>query len=466
MSDEPSPSDTPAADGAQQSPVPGSRRAAREARQEPAPPAPPAEAGRPATPDASFEGFLASAQAPASARDTTTTRTHDGAGSPGGSSSLDDLFSGERTTNDIGMTPSTKRKKRSRKGPIIALIIILALVGGAAGAGWWAWSTYEDKIREVMGWEEPKDYEDGMATGEAYVTIVEGDTGESISVSLAAAGVTKTPEAFYDYLIETEQSPDFFPGVYRLQLQMTSAAALAALEDPANKMENTALVREGLTVDQTIEILSTDLGIPLADFQAAVADPAVYGVSATTLEGWLFPATYTFDAGVAATDIIARMVSRAVESLDAAGVPVDDRERILTIASIIQREARFEQDFYNVSRVIYNRLDIGMKLQMDSTAQYGYGEMHDGTVSTSGAALSDDNPWNTYVIDGLPATPIANPGDLAIDAAMHPADGPWLYFVTVNLDTGETVFTTTYDDHLAAVEQWQQWCAANPDSGC
>ena len=107
-----------------------------------------------------------------------------------------------------------------------------------------------------------------------------------------------------------------------------------------------------------------------------------------------------------------------------------------------------------------------MKLQMDSTAQYGYGELHDGTVSSSGEALTDDNPWNTYVIDGLPVGPIANPGDLAIDAAMHPEDGPWLYFVTVNLNTGETVFTTNYDDHLAAVEQWRQWCTDNPDAGC
>ena len=81
---------------------------------------------------------------------------------------------------------------------------------------------------------------------------------------------------------------------------------------------------------------------------------------------------------------------------------------------------------------------------MDSTAQYGAGEMASGTVSTSEEARNNDNPWNTYVYPGLPIGPIANPGDLAIDAAMHPADGPWFYFVTVNLDTGETVFTSTF----------------------
>ena len=103
---------------------------------------------------------------------------------------------------------------------------------------------------------------------------------------------------------------------------------------------------------------------------------------------------------------------------------------------------------------------------MDSTAQYGYGEMHDGTVSSSAAALADDNPWNTYVHPGLPAGPIANPGDAAIDAALHPADGNWQYFVTVNLDTGETVFSATVAEHNAAVAQWRQWCSENPDSGC
>ena len=149
-----------------------------------------------------------------------------------------------------------------------------------------------------------------------------------------------------------------------------------------------------------------------------------------------------------------------MQSLDDAGVPVEDRQRVLTIASIIQREARFEADCYKVSTGHPepsrpgNQETFGL-LQMDSTAQYGYGEMHDGTVSSSAEALADDNPWNTYVNTGLPVGPIANPGDEAIDAAMHPADGDWLYFVTVNLDTGETVFTDEPRRPQRAVAQWQ-----------
>ncbi|GAA2994566.1 UPF0755 protein [Microbacterium terrae] len=384
---------------------------------------------------------------------------------------LEDLFTGESSTDDLGDAPPRPNKRKRRIGGWIALGVVLAILGGIAAGGWYVWTTYEEQIRDVMGWAEPKDYEEGLANGETYITIAEGDTGSPISQSLFDAGVTKTDDAFYDYLIETAQNPPFVPGVFKLQKQMTSEAALAALLDPANKMENTAQLREGLTVEQSLPLLAEGTGIELADYETAVADPSQYGVEADTLEGWLFPATYSFEPGVTATQVIQTLVDRTVESLDAAEVPEAQRQEILTIASIIQREARYEEDMQKVSTVIQNRLKpdnqetFGL-LQMDSTAQYGYGEMHDGTVSSSAEALADDNPWNTYVHAGLPVGPIANPGDVAIDAAMHPVDGDWLYFVTVNLDTGETIFTTNLADHNRAVAQWQTWCADNPDSGC
>lgn len=392
---------------------------------------------------------------------------------------LEDLFTGEHTTDSIGQLPPAKSTRRRRIGGWIALGVVLVILGGLAGGALYVWNTYETQIRELMGWTEPKDYADGMANGETFVTIASGDTGSPISQSLFDAGVTKTPDAFYDYLIDTGQNPPFVPGVFKLQKQMTSEAALAALLDPANKMENSAQLREGLTVEQSLPLLAEGTGIPLEELQAAVADPTVYGVTADPaivaaggqpLEGWLFPATYTFDPGVTATDVIATLVNRTIASLDSAGVPAEDRERILTIASIIQREARAGTDFYKVSRVIENRMNPSNQetfglLQMDSTAQYGFNE-DDGSVSTSADAQFDDNPWNTYVVPGLPVGPVANPGDVAIDAAMHPADGDWLYFVTVNLNTGETVFTSNLADHNRAVAQWQAWCSENPDAGC
>lgn len=445
--------------------APLTRRAQREAAQptQPTQPAPPV----PAPTDVRTPISVASAAHYEQSPGATTSASRPAAST----ATLEDLFTGENSIEEIGTPPPPIDKRKRRLGGWIVLGLILLLLGGIAGGAFWVWNTFEPQIRSVMGWEEPKDYEAGMEGDEALVTISEGDSGGEISTALYDAGVTKTSDAFYSMLVDTGQNPTFYPGVYSLNEQMTSAAALTALEDPANKLENSAVIPEGYTVEQSLPLLADGIGIPLEDFQAAVKDPSAYGVSADTLEGWLFPAMYTFDPGATATDVIQRLVDRTVTSLDDAGVPADDRERVLNVASIIQREARYEEDFYKVSRVIENRLapdneETSGKLQMDSTAQYGYKEMHDGTVSSSAEALEDDNPWNTYVHTGLPIGPIANPGDVAIDAAMHPADGDWLYFVTVNLDTGETIFTNTYAEHQVAVDQWGQWCEANPDSGC
>jgi UPF0755 protein len=401
-------------------------------------------------------------------------------GRSAGSPTLEDLFSGHSSTDDLGAPPPPKDKRKRRIGGWIALGVILLILGGVAGGAWYVWTTYEDKVREVMGWEEPKDFEEGLANGEVFVTVNEGDTGMPISQTLYDAGVTKTPDAFYDYLIDSGENPPFVPGVFKLQKQMTSEAALTALLDPANKMENTAQLREGLTVEQSLPLLAEGTGIPLEDFQAAVADSSVYGVTpdpdivaagGQPLEGWLFPATYTFNPDVTAEQVIQTLVDRTVQSLDAAGVAADDRQRVLTVASIIEREARYEADMQKVATVIANRMDpdnqetFGL-LQMDSTAQYGFGEMHDGSASTSEEAQFDPNPWNTYVHAGLPVGPISNPGDAAISAVMNPSGGDWMYFVTVNLDTGETVFTTNLADHERARAQWIEWCEAHPDSGC
>ncbi|MFJ4164203.1 endolytic transglycosylase MltG [Microbacterium sp. NPDC089698] len=414
---------------AEQTAVPGSRRAVREAASSSSAPSPSAEEGAPAEHHDPFH------------------------------STLEALFHHETE-------PPKTPKRKKRRGCLIALLVVFVLIAGAAGGGLWVWNTYGTKISEVMGWGPSKDFEAGQATGNALVTIKKGDGGQQISQAMYDAGVTKTSGVFYDMLVKDNVVTTFYPGVYKLQLKMTAAAALKALQDPKNKMQNSAVLPEGLSVTETISRIAQSVDVPLADLQAAVKNPADYGVNAPSLEGWLFPALYEFPPGATAKDVVSTLVQRTRDSLSAAGVPAADEQRVLTIASIIQREARAEADFYKVSRVIQNRLDQGMKLQMDSTAQYGYGELHSGSASTSDAAQNDDNPWNTYVIDGLPKTPISNPGDKAIDAAMHPAAGPWLYFVTVNLDTGETVFSTTYAEHEAAVKQWQDWCKANPSSGC
>ncbi|MFT4220391.1 MAG: endolytic transglycosylase MltG [Microbacterium sp.] len=380
---------------------------------------------------------------------------------PSAGPTLDDLFA-EPARGDSRREPKRKRSV----GGWIVLGIVLALIGGVVGAGFWAWNTYEDKIREVMGWEEPKDYEPGLAHGEALVTISEGDVPSAISKTLYEAGVTKTESAFYDMLIKTSQSPTFYPGVYKLQQQMTAADALAALEDSANKLENTVVVTEGMSYTDALQSIADATGLPHDDLVKEAKDFTQFGVpsDAPSIEGFLFPATYTFDPDITAHDAIQRLVDEMFDRLDALGVEEDDRLRILTLASVIQKEAGPDvDDMPKIARVFLNRIDDGMLLQSDATVAYGAGL--EGTVWTTEEQRADeDNIYNTYVHEGLPPGPISLPGEDAISAAMNPAKGSWLYFVAVNLKTGKTVFSTTYDEHLAAVEKLQKWCAASKEN--
>jgi len=347
----------------------------------------------------------------------------------------------------------------------VSVVVVLGLAGGGAA---YAWTNFEPQIRKVMGWElPPPDYE-GQGSGEATIVIVSGDTGVEVTNSLLDAGVIKSFDTFYNLLLIQEPPIDFFPGYYVLAKEMSSAAALAALQDPANRVERTALIQEGKSIDQVFDILSNATKIPVADFITAAEDPTSYGVSpdAPSLEGYLFPATYTFDPNVDARTVLTTLVDRMFTSLNDAGVAPEDRLRVLTFASIIQREAgRDTNDFYKVSRVFTNRLENDWHLESDATVSYGTGRTH--TVWTTPEERADtSNGYNTYANPGLPIGPIGAVGDLAIDATLHPADGPWFYFVPVNLDTGETVFSETLAQHNAAVRELRNWCESTQSPNC
>lgn len=355
--------------------------------------------------------------------------------------------------------PGKRRKKNGKKpglviGSIIGLVVLIgAVLGGLFFTG-------------VIG-GNANDYS-GSGHGEVNFTINEGEIGDQIANNLVDAGVTKSFESFYQLLLETKPEPVFTPGVYRLKLEMSAEAALAALLDPANRVELSATIPEGTTEKNVLKILAESLSIPLADLQAAAANPAQYGVpaEATTLEGFLFPATYTFSPGVSATEVIQRLVDESIASLDAAGVPADQRWDVIRMASVIQRESGPNpEDMFKISRVFHNRLDQGMNMGSDVTTCYGAGLIGKDCLLITQAALDDTtNLYNTRILPGLPVGPISNPGAVAIDAAYHPTDGPWLFFVTVNLTTGETVFTETAADHEAAVEQYYAWLDAHPEA--
>ena len=361
---------------------------------------------------------------------------------------------------------ANSRGKTVLRRLLITLGVLVVLLGGLAVAGAFLWNEYGPRISQALGWTS-NDFE-GSGHGETIVVITAGEIGEDIAISLADAGVVKTSEAFYELLLEQDPAVEFMPGSYELKLEMSAQSALDALQDPENRIELTAMIPEGKTVAQTLEIVSAGGDIPLDELQKEAEDPAAFGLpdDVESLEGWLFPATYEFETDTTATEAIQRLVDEQKRVLEEFGVQEDDRERVLNIAAMVQREGGRVEDFPRVSRVIANRLDEGMMLQMDSTAQYGYQQHEDGSVWSTDEALQDDNPWNTYVHTGLPAGPIANPGRDAIDAALNPEEGDWLYFVAVNLETGESVFSSTNAEHERATEQLRSWCQANPGKGC
>lgn len=381
------------------------------------------------------------------------------------SATLDALF-GEEPPPHADDHRHDRDARKSRAAKWVVFGMVLAFVGGLVGVGVWVWNTYEEPLRELFGWSEPRDFEPGEATGEALVTIVSGDTGATISTTLFDAGVTKTDRAFYDYLISSALNPTFQPGVYRLQLRMTSSAALTALEDPANKRENTVLVVEGATVTQAISAIAAGTGVSEEELTAAAADFQQFGVpaDAPSIEGYLFPATYTFDPDVTAVQALQRMVDETFSRLARVGVTPQNSLPVLTLAGLVQKESGpSTDDMAKIARVFLNRVDQGMLLQSDATVAYGAGTT--GTVWTTPEERADQtNIYNTYVHEGLPPGPISNPGEDAIAAAIAPAAGDWLYFVAVNLQTGETAFSKTYEQHLAAVEQLDQWCSQSANA--
>jgi UPF0755 protein len=368
---------------------------------------------------------------------------------------------GSRGGGSGGGEPPAKRNLLWLK-ITLPIVLVLGVVGGAAA---FAWFNYNEQVRELLGIPLPTDYE-GTGNGEeVIVTIVSGDIGSDVAAKLHDAGVTMTFDAVYDYLVE---NPDigFFPGNWRLQKEMSAESAMAALQDTANKVTAQLLITEGTVLPNALEIIASTTGIALEDVQAAAADPTQYGVpaQAPSLEGYLFPATYELDGTETAEGILQLMVTTMFDHLDSFGVPIEQRHEVLTKASIVQREAGFNpDDFFKVARVFQNRLDQGINLESDATVAYGTGRLD--TVWTEPEERADaSNPYNTYANPGLPVGPIGLPGDLAIEAVLSPAEGPWLFFVPINLATGETVFSETVEEHEAAVELLLEWCEASAEN--
>ncbi len=339
--------------------------------------------------------------------------------------------------------------KRSGRRNLTLVLLGLALVGAIS---------INPVLQAVDSLVSRFTVEDYVGQGEGTVVIVieEGDLGEDVARKLVAADVVKSFDAIYRPMLQSDLV--IFPGHYEFPLQIPGAEALKILL-AAKPITNTVTIPEGFQIAQIVPLLSRELDLAEAEIYKEI-DQANEDYPGPTLEGYLFPATYQFQPGVSAEEVVQTMLERMREELAKFDISLEDSLPVITLASIVQEEARLKEDFYKVSTVFNNRLEKGMLLQTDPTVKYYY----EGSIESFQQGLADrNNPYNTYVYKGLPPGPISSPGSLAIDAALNPAPGDYIFFVTINLDSGETIFSETLREHEAAVELYRKWLRENPD---
>lgn len=353
------------------------------------------------------------------------------------------------------------RKKRSPARTWVAVFVALAVV---VGGGYVALQVVSGLIPSISfggGGTEPDDYP-GPGTGQVDIEVPSGAGGFQIGEILADADVVASASAFAATAAADARSTSIQPGTYRMALQMSSAGALERLLDSSYRQVQGVTVREGLWTNEVFAVLAEATGNEVADYQAI--DPEDLDLPAAAngdLQGYLFPDTYQFGPSTTPEQQLQTMVDMAKQRYADLGLTDDDMERTIIVASIIEGEAAFPDDLPRVARVIENRLADSEPLGMDSTIHFIHQER--GRAGTTDAQRAEQSPYNTYLNAGLPPGPINNPGAAAIQAAMNPADGDWKYFVTVNPDTGETLFAETFSEHLRNAEQFEQWCRDNRD---
>jgi peptidoglycan lytic transglycosylase G len=335
-----------------------------------------------------------------------------------------------------------------RRGLVVLLTVVILLVAlVATGVGFWSWATNAAGPRTKL-----------------VVTIPQGSTGSDVATVLKRDGVIRSTWAFKLLARFRGFSGGFQAGTYtNLTTNMSVEDALNALKKgPLPNKTVQSLFPEGLTQGQTAARAQDKLGIRQSEFIKA-ATSGTWTLSpylpkgTKTLEGYLFPKKYEFPAGPSAETVIKRMLLQF--KLEVRDLHWDNLKRfglkrpydVVIVASMIEREARFAEDRPKIAQVIYNRLAKGMPLQIDATIEYALG------VHKSRLTLEDlkvPSPYNTYLHQGLPPTPIANPGLASIHAALAPAKGKWLYYVVID-GQGHHAFTASYDEFLRLKQQYQ-----------
>ena len=277
---------------------------------------------------------------------------------------------------------------------------------------------------------------------EVIIDIPAGSSGSAIAVLLFDSEIIKSSEAFFRVAVGDKRSEKIAPGNHRLTKTISAQQALDQLLDP-ERIPNLIKVYEGSWKSEIAKSL-VKYGFSANEVGRALAT-ANLPDGFRDSEGLLFPAQYSFVKGTTSNEAVQAMVDRFTQEPAAKelllGTQMFKPSQLLTVASIIQAEGE-QKDFAKVSRVIYNRLKIGMPLQMDSTVHFV--KKLRGEIFLSSQSTLINSPYNTYKKYGLPPGPICSPGADAISAALKPAVGDWLYFITVA--PGDTRFTKSLEE--------------------
>ncbi|MDG4824444.1 endolytic transglycosylase MltG [Asanoa sp. WMMD1127] len=363
---------------------------------------------------------------------------------------------------------ATGKKKRKGGGgkTAIAFFMALILLGGLGAGAWYGFD-------RIQGYFTTPDY-DGAGTGEKVnVEVKQLETATDIANTLFRADVVKSAKAFVDAADADSRSKNIQPGVYGLQKQMSGKAALAVLVDPKNKIVNGVTVPEGLTMLGTFKKLSEQTKIPVKDFQNAAKNVDSFKIPdywftrkdgkkvTKSLEGFLFPDTYEMPPKPNAKQVLDIMVNRFLTVVGEMKF-TDNVEKnrggiapyeALIVASLAQAEAGNKDDLGKIARVAYNRVYVkDMLLQFDVTLNYGLEVAGKKTKASKDMDQSDyadeTNKYNTHLYKGLTPTPIDNPGKQALEGAMNPPAGNWLFFVAIDKE-GHSAFAETDAEHEA-----------------
>lgn len=300
---------------------------------------------------------------------------------------------------------------------------------------------------------------EGVKGPAVSLAIPKGSTGRDVGRLLAEAGLIEY-EGFFRLALQLDRSDTVIRhGMYELNQGLSATGLLRQIQaGPTQPLEVDRVkvtIPEGLAIPQIAEMRGD------GDAYARAASDAELigrlGLSAESLEGYLMPDTYFFDTEPDAAVLVRRQVEHFEQTYDALvreipGAADYDRNMIITLASLVEEEARVEEERPVIAAVLYNRLEAGMPLQMDSTLQFALGKYGQRMLNVDKEV---DSPYNTYRYKGLPPGPISSPGADSIRAALSPADVNYLYFVS-NADGKTHTFSATIEEHEAAVARYRR----------